>query len=125
MTDRFPVAGMVTAAFLATAPFSDFLYRNRELVSVADLWRYVVVYVGSLLVVVAGISFVFGKRTGSRWAFLLGWCACAVFWYRDIKSFSDGFFLTKALPVHGLMTWALISLSVLILIYWLWWRPMG
>ena len=119
MTGKFPVAGMVTAASLATAPFSGFLYRNREIVSVADLWRYAALYVGSLLVVVIGISFVFGKRTGSRWAFLLGWCACAVFWYRDIKSFSHGFFLTKAVPFHGPMTWALITLSVLIFIYFM------
>ena len=62
MTGKFPVAGMVTAASLATAPFSGFLYRNREIVSVADLWRYAALYVGSLLVVVIGISFVFGKK---------------------------------------------------------------
>ena len=85
MTRRLPVASMIAAAFLAVAPFSGFLNRNRELVTVADLWLYTVVYVGLLLLVVVGISLVFGKRTGSRWSFLLGWCAVALFWYRDIK----------------------------------------
>ncbi|SVD43265.1 uncharacterized protein METZ01_LOCUS396119, partial [marine metagenome] len=85
---------MLTAASLAVAPFSGFLNRNSELVTVADLWLYTVVYVGSLLVVIVGISLVFGKGAGSRWSFLLGWCAFALFWYRDIKSFADGFSLT-------------------------------
>ena len=59
MARRFPVGGALTAVFLAASPFSGFLYRNRELVSAADLWRYVVLYVGALLAVVVGISLVF------------------------------------------------------------------
>ena len=108
---------MLAAASLATAPFSGFLYRNRELASVADLWRYVVIYAGSLLAIVVGISLVFGRRTGSKWSFLLGWCAFALFWYRDIKSFADDSFLTQALPANGPVIWMLATLSVLILIY--------
>jgi hypothetical protein len=117
MVRRLPLGGMVAAASLATAPFSGFLYRNRELTSVADLWRYVVIYAGLLLVVVIAISLVFGRRTGSKWSFLLGWCAFALFWYRDVKSFTDDFFLTEGLPAHGPATWVLATLSVLILIY--------
>ena len=120
---RLPFRSILAAASLATAPFSGFLYRNRELTTVGDLWRYVVIYVCSLLVVVVGISLVFGRRAGSRWSFLLGWCAFALFWYRDVKSFSDGFFLTEALPAHGPATWVLASLAVLILVYLLGERP--
>ena len=117
MARSFPVGGALTAVFLASSPFSGFLYRNRELVGVVDLWRYVVLYVGALLAVVVGISLVFGKRTGSRWSFLLGWCACVLFWYRDVKSFADDFFLTKSLPVGGPVIWAFVTLVVSILIY--------
>ena len=63
---RLPFRSILAAASLATAPFSGFLYRNRELTTVGDLWRYVVIYVCSLLVVVVGISLVFGRRAGSR-----------------------------------------------------------
>jgi hypothetical protein len=117
MIRRLPLGGMLAAASLATAPFSGFLYRNRELTSVADLWRYVVIYAGSLLAVVVGISLVFGRRTGLKWSFLLGWCAFALFWYRDVESFADDSFLTQALPANGPVTWMLATLSVLILIY--------
>ena len=117
MVRRLPLGSMLAAASLATAPFSGFLYRNRELTSVADLWRYVVIYAGSLLAVVVGISLVFGRRTGSKWSFLLGWCACVLFWYRDVKSFADDFFLTKSLPVGGPVIWAFVTLVVSILIY--------
>ena len=117
MVRKLPLGGMLAAASLATAPFSGFLYRNRELTSVADLWRYVVIYAGSLLAVVVGISLVFGRRTGSKWSFLLGWCAFALFWYRDVKSFADNSFLTQALPAKGPVIWMLATLSVLILIY--------
>ena len=114
---RLPLGSMLAAASLATAPFSGFLYRNRELTSIADLWRYVVIYAGSLLAIVVGISLVFGRRTGSKWSFLLGWCAFALFWYRDVKSFADDSFLTQALPANGPVIWMLATLSVLILIY--------
>lgn len=117
MIRRLPLAGMLTAVSLATAPLAGFLYRNRGLIRVADLWLYVVVCAGLLLAVVVSLSLVFGKQTGSRWSLLLGWCVFALFWYRDVELFADNFFLTKALPARGPIIWALATLSVLILIY--------
>ena len=117
MIRRLPLAGILTAVFLATAPLAGFLYRNRGLITVADLWCYVVVCAGVLIAVVVGLSLAFGKPTGSLWSLLLGWSVFALFWYRDVELFTDNFFLTKALPARGPIIWALATLSVLILIY--------
>ena len=117
MIRRLPLAGILTAVSLATAPLAGFLYRNRGLITVADLWCYVVVCAGVLIAVVVGLSLAFGKPTGSLWSLLLGWSVFALFWYRDVELFTDNFFLTKALPARGPIIWALATLSVLILIY--------
>ena len=113
---RLPVQGIIAAAALAAAPFSGFLYRNREEASFADLWLYAALYVGVVLVVVAAISFVFGRRLGSRWSFLLGWCAFALFWYRDVKSFADGSSLMQVLPAQGPVAWAVATSTILVLV---------
>ena len=113
---RLPLVGMVTAAALATAPFSGFLNRNREETSFAAIWLYAGLYAGALLTVVAAISLVFGKRVGSRWSLLLGWCAFALFWYRDLKSFADGSFLKQVLPAQGPVVWIVATSMILVLV---------
>lgn len=119
LAHKLPLGAMLAATSLAVAPFSGFLYRNRELAAIGDLWHYVLIYVGSLLIVVVGISLVFGRRVGSRWSFLLGWCAFALFWYRDVKAFSDELSLTEGIPFHGPVAWILATASVLFLIFFL------
>lgn len=107
---------MIAAGMLAAAPFSGFLSRNREEVSFSDLWVYAAAYMGAVLIVVVVISVAFGRRVGSRWSFLLGWCAFALFWYRDVKSFADGSSLMRLLPAQGAVVWGVTTLTILILV---------
>ena len=113
---RLPLVGMVTAAALAMAPFSGFLNRNREETSFAAIWLYAGLYAGALMAVVAAISLVFGRRVGSRWSLLLGWCAFALFWYGDLKSFVDGSFLKQVLPAQGPVVWIVATSMILVLV---------
>ncbi len=113
---RLPLVAMVTAAALATAPFSGFLNRNREEALFTDIWLYAGLYVGALMAVVAAISLVFGRRVGSRWSLVLGWCAFALFWYRDLKELADGSFLKQVFPAQGLVVWVVATSTILVLV---------
>lgn len=89
LAKRLPLRHLITAASLAVAPFSAFLYSNREYVGIGDLWLYPVVIVGAIGTLGVSVAFLAGRTWTSRLVLLLGWGVFALFLYRDIARVVD------------------------------------
>ena len=89
LAKRLPLRDFITAASLAIAPFSAFLYSNREYMGMGDIWLYPVVLVGVIVTFGAPAFFLVGRTWGSRVCLILGWGVFALFLYRDIGKVVD------------------------------------
>jgi hypothetical protein len=108
---RIPIVGLVTAASLAIAPFTGFLYRNREEIQIVDLVPSLAL-AGCLVILLVLISVIAGRTLGLRWSIALGWCIFSIFWYRDVKIFVDDTLPESVRVFDGSVVWLVVLLTV-------------
>ena len=103
---RIPFGELVIATCLVVAPFSAFLYGNREFVSIADVWWYPVMAVGIVVVLGVCVAVISGRSWGSRASLISGWGVFALFWYRDIGSVVDDYLAFTGIAAE--LAWVLV-----------------
>jgi hypothetical protein len=93
---------------LVFAPFTAFLYGNREFVTIGNIWRYPIV--ATMIAVLCGVcvAAIYGRLWGTRITLICGWGVFALFLYRNVEGMVERYLPFLNVPAE--LLWILLLL---------------
>lgn len=108
LAKKIPFVGLSATVCMILAPFSAFLSRNHEFVTIVNIWRYPTVAASTAVLCGLCVTLIYGRLWGTRVALLFGWGIFALFLYRDVERLLDSYLSFLGVPAE--LFWTLFLL---------------